>query len=204
MPPAVAAAAIMAGGAIVGGTMQSRAASGAAKQQTQSANYAADKQAEASRAAEAFQRQQAQNTYQNNEATRHANYDQWKAREGRLGSIGEALGYGRREVPDYVPSVDPRFTGGGAPPIPPPTPGGNGLRTGPDGTMYDAQGNAIPDTGPYAWGGRRPPMGSVDDAVAPRPRVPYVDPRLALQARQHPGVQMPAYGSIDSYVQGRA
>lgn len=96
-------------GAVVGAKMQSGAANRAARAQSQSANYGADRQLEASREAERFARAQAQAAYQQAEADRRANYEQWASRERRLGSIAESLGYGRRDIPGYVPSVDPRF-----------------------------------------------------------------------------------------------
>ena len=101
-------------GAIVGAKMQSGAARKVADTQTTAANYAADKQEAANQRAEAFQRQAAQNAYLNDEAARRGNYEQWAATEGRRGSIGVMLGLGPRNIPAYVPGVDPGFDGGGA------------------------------------------------------------------------------------------
>src|SRR3990167_6009829 len=109
------AGAIGGGTAIASGAIQARAHGKAAKLQTQSANYAADRQLESSKAAEAFQRQQAQATWVNQEGDRRANYDQWAARERRLGSVADALGYGQREIPGYVASIDPQFQSGAGP-----------------------------------------------------------------------------------------
>lgn len=112
MPPLLAAAAVAAGGAIIGGKMQSNAASNAAKAHTRSANYAADKQDEASQRTEAFLREQAQAGWRDSEATRKANYDQWAAQQRRVSNYAAGLGYGAHEIPDYVPGVDPGFQGG--------------------------------------------------------------------------------------------
>lgn len=109
-------------GAIINGKMQS----GAAKAQTQAANYAADQQLAAQREALDFQRQQAETTARQAEVDRRANYDQWLAgqrmnydlmagRERRLGSVGAVLGFGSRgpmpafNAPAYVPGVDPHL-----------------------------------------------------------------------------------------------
>lgn len=125
MPPAVAAAAVTAGGAIIGSKMQSGAISKGAQLQTQASNYAAQQQAEASRRAEEFQRQQAQVKWIADETDRRANYDQWASREKRLGSVGEILGWGQRDIPAYVPSPDPRLgPAQTAAPQPPETAGG--------------------------------------------------------------------------------
>lgn len=109
------AGAVGGGSAIASGVIQSKAAGNAARQQTQAANYAAQQQAEASRRAEQFQREQAQAAWKAAETDRKANYDQWAARERRLGSVGSMLGLGPRDIPAYVPSPDPRL----GPPAPP-------------------------------------------------------------------------------------
>lgn len=101
-----------AGGQAAGAKIGANANRDAAAQSTAAANHAADLQAEANRQAIAFEREQAQNAFLNSEAARRGNYDQWAAREARLGSIGAALGYGSRPVPGYVPGVDPHYTGG--------------------------------------------------------------------------------------------
>jgi hypothetical protein len=74
------------------------------------AKYAADLQDAANKRAEEYARQQAENTFQNSEVTRRANYDQWAAREGRVSSLGQALGLSARDIPSYAPGVDPRYT----------------------------------------------------------------------------------------------
>lgn len=127
MPAAVLGPVIAAG--VAGGTslaaakMQSGAASRAARDSTAAANYAADRQAASTREALDFQRQMAQQAFREAETARRANYDQWAARERRLGSIGELLGYGSRGIPEYVGGVDPQFDA--PPPMErPPVPGG--------------------------------------------------------------------------------
>ena len=110
--PAIASVASGVGSAV----MQSRAAGKAAKATSDASNYAADRQAEAQQRQEQFLREQAQRNYEQEESVRRANYDQWAAREKRLGSIAERLGYGRRDVPAYVPSVNPGFMGQSGPP----------------------------------------------------------------------------------------
>jgi hypothetical protein len=98
MPPVVIAAAIAAGGAVTGGVINARAA-----------GKAGDKQLQANDAALQFSREQAETAYRSDEANRRANYDQWASSQQRLGSIGELLGFGPREVPAYVPRPDPRL-----------------------------------------------------------------------------------------------
>lgn len=98
------------GAALAGGT----AAVTAAKMQTGAASDAAAAQQKSTAEALAFQKSQAENAYQNNETTRHANYDQWAAHEARMGSVGEMLGLKPRVIPAYVPGVDPNLTGGPA------------------------------------------------------------------------------------------
>lgn len=187
MPAAVLgpiiAAGIAGGTSIVGAKMQSGATSRAVNAQTAAANRAAELQAQSTREALAFERQSAQNAYANSETSRRGNYDQWAARERRLGSIGELLGYGTREVPGYVAGVDPRFTdpSTGAPPT----------------TGYVA-----PPTLPtYAAGtgsnGLTPPP------VSRTMPVPYGSVGSYLQPQIHPGVLMPdpyRYGSVGSYL----
>lgn len=71
--------------------------------------FGAHSQSKANKEAITFQKQQAQNSYLNNEVSRRANYDIWAARERRLASIGQALGYAPREIPAYAPGIDPMY-----------------------------------------------------------------------------------------------
>lgn len=101
-------------GSLFGAHEQASAASYAADKQAAASKYAADLQDAASKRSEAFTRQQAESDYQNQETTRSANYGQYKAQRSRLGTLGAMLGLPAPEIPDYVPSVDPRFTSDGA------------------------------------------------------------------------------------------
>lgn len=87
------------------------AAKNAAKLGTEAANHAADVEAQSARDALQFQTAQSTNAFENNEAARRGNYQAWVARERRLASIGEHLGWGGRDIPAYVPGVAPRFGG---------------------------------------------------------------------------------------------
>ena len=120
MPPVIAAAAIGAGGMIAGGVMQSRAAGQAARHQTNAANTAAQLEAQSQAEQLAFLREQADLAQRQAEVDRRANYEQWASREGRLGSVGQALGFGGRSIPGYVPSAGGSF---GQPPAASATPG---------------------------------------------------------------------------------
>lgn len=88
---------------------QSGAASDAAAATTAGAKYSADLTAKANADALKFQYANAENAYQNNEASRQGNYGLFAARERRLGPIGEEVGMAPREIPAYVPGVDPGF-----------------------------------------------------------------------------------------------
>lgn len=73
------------------------------QQQVDAAKYAADLQAKATAEALAYTRAQADREYAMAESTRHANYDQWAAAQRRLGTVGQMLGLGDRDIPAYVP-----------------------------------------------------------------------------------------------------
>lgn len=106
-------------GAIVAAKMQSSAGRDAANTTAAAANHAADLSSQANAEALAFQKQQAENAFQNSEAARRANYDQYADQRRRVGSVGDAFGVpGFGDVPPYVPGVDPNLTGtGGAPSV---------------------------------------------------------------------------------------
>jgi hypothetical protein len=99
-------------GSLFSGKMAANGQTEAARIASESAKYAADLQAKANTEATAFSRAQAENTWQNSEAARHGNYDQWAAGQHRLQSVGDYLGLGPREIPSYVPGIDPRFLEG--------------------------------------------------------------------------------------------
>ena len=98
-----------AGLGFAGASKQAGAAQRAAELQTASANRAADIQAKAAADALAFQRQQAEADWRNSEITRQANYEQWRSGQQRLSPLGELLGLGPRQIPGYVPSIDPNL-----------------------------------------------------------------------------------------------
>lgn len=103
---ATGTAALIAGLAAAGGSVA------AAKIGSNSASHAADVQGAANDKTLEFTKQQAENAYQNSESTRRANYDQWKARQGTIASLGEQYGVHGYKIPDYVPGVDPQFAPG--------------------------------------------------------------------------------------------
>lgn len=111
--PVVGAAAVTGVAAVYGAHKQSSAVSNAAKQQTQAANYAADLQSRGNTDTLNFQKQQAAEDARRFELTQHANYDQWAARENRLGTLSQMMGLGSRgPIPGYVSSG---ATGAGGP-----------------------------------------------------------------------------------------
>jgi len=105
---------IAAGGAVAGGLINARSQGGAAKRQVEASNYAADLQDRAAREALEYQKQQAAEEARRYEIDRRANYDQWAAREGRLGSLSQIWGFGGRPIPGYVPGT-PNTSSGPAP-----------------------------------------------------------------------------------------
>lgn len=96
-------------GNLWGAHAQSSAANRGADMSAEAMRYAADLNARAQADSLRYLQQQGGNAFANAEASRHGNYDQWAARERRLGSIGEMLGYGSREIPAYVPGVAPTY-----------------------------------------------------------------------------------------------
>ncbi len=50
-------------------------------------------------------------SYRNQELTRRANYDQYASGQNRLKFLDSAVGLPERQVPDYVGSQDPNYTG---------------------------------------------------------------------------------------------
>lgn len=100
--------------------IQADSARETARLQTEAATKAAQLQKESSDAALGFTKQQALYGAQSAETDRSANYQQWAAKERRLGSIGEMVGLGQRDIPSYVPSPTPNFD----------TPGSGGAAAG--------------------------------------------------------------------------
>lgn len=119
MPAAIVAAAIVGGAAVGSAAIQSHAAGSAANTTSNAANHAADVQSTSTREALDFTKQQAAHDAAVAEANRRANYDQWAAQQRRLGSVGDLLGKGPREIPGYVPLPPASFqTGPGGPAAP--------------------------------------------------------------------------------------
>jgi hypothetical protein len=110
--PLVVAAIIGAGGAITAQKISSSGQKDAADTTAAGTKYAADLQAKQNAEAVAFAKAQAENQFKNSEVSRRGNYDQWVAAQHRLGSVGDLIGMGPREIPDYVPGIDPNFEGG--------------------------------------------------------------------------------------------
>jgi hypothetical protein len=101
----LAVAGVSAAATAYGAHKASSAADRAAKQQTSSANYAADIQGRGNTDTLNFQKQQAAEDARRFELTQRANYDQWAARENRLGSLSQMMGLGNRgPIPGYVSS----------------------------------------------------------------------------------------------------
>lgn len=111
---AAIAAGSTAGAGIYAANKQSGAVKDSARMQVDAANHAADAQAKSTAEALAFEKEQAARDYGMQESNRHANYDQWAAGQHRLGTIGEMVGLGPREIPGYVPLPGSPTTG--APP----------------------------------------------------------------------------------------
>jgi len=82
-----------------------------AKMQSDALGDASNAQAKAAADTLAFNRQQAEADYRNQEVNRRANYDQYVAHQGGNNTIRAALGLKPVAIPTYVPSVDPNFTG---------------------------------------------------------------------------------------------
>lgn len=173
---AAAVATVIAGGETAAGALYaahetSSANEKAATLTANAADYAANQQAAATAAALAFSKQQAENSYQNDEVTRKANYDQWAAGQTLHNSVRDALGYGSAAIPAYVPGVDPNFTASsaGAPPaagyVAPPT-----LPTYSAGTVLNPTTGAL--VPPPAASATTAPPGSVGAALAPPTAAP--------------------------------
>ncbi len=174
-------------GSIFGGKEQAAATTHAADVTSAAANHAADVQAQSAKEALAFQEAQAQNTAQNNEANRAANYALMAAKAAKFGSIGDVLGRGLGggvTPPPYVPGVLPNFTAG------------QPNATPPAGTPTAPQ----PDQPPPV--AAQPFQRSVMTAPAP-PTSPTPAPGLVLQPDGTYALpnSIPRIGSVGSYLQ---
>lgn len=109
---AIIAAGVTAGGVITASKLNSSATRDSAKLATDANTNAATIQAKSAADTLAFQRQQAETDFQNNQQTARANYDQWATGQGRLKSLAAMTGIARPDPPPFVPGIDPQFTGG--------------------------------------------------------------------------------------------
>lgn len=111
----IVAAAVTAAGTVAAADSSSSAAKKAATLQSDAAKSAAQLSAASNDKALDFQKAAAENSYQNSEATRRADYDQEVARQTRLQALDQLIGRAPRAIPAYAPGVDPRLTGAPAP-----------------------------------------------------------------------------------------
>lgn len=97
-------------GAIAAGT-SAGASIYAANKSTDAANTAATDQLQATNEGTALQAQNLDYQAAQNEINRQANYQQYAAREAKLGTIGQMLGFGPGygATPAYVPGIVPTF-----------------------------------------------------------------------------------------------
>lgn len=129
--PAPVIAAIIAGGAAIGGAeLSQHGQSAAADTQSQTAERVAQIQKQAADQALAFQQQQAQQQQQNFVAAQNANYNQWLYRQGIVRPY-QAMGTGAMDMLGGLLGVTPAQL----PPTPPPptfsTTGGSPVSTQP-------------------------------------------------------------------------
>src|SRR5689334_9902845 len=82
-----------AGATVAGGAIAAHAAGEAANTQANAANHAADVQGQTNAQALAFQRQQAENDYRNQEAARQANYQQYLGHYNAAQALGQRYGF---------------------------------------------------------------------------------------------------------------
>lgn len=115
MPPLVIAAAIAAGGAVVSAKMSSNASNKAAKLSTDSANHAADVGKQTNDETLAFQKQQAEADWRNQETAQKANYAQYMAKYNAVKGLGGQMGFNLPDPTPYAGSEDPHYDTGGSP-----------------------------------------------------------------------------------------
>jgi hypothetical protein len=99
-------------------------------QQAGAAHESAMAQRDAAQKAEQFAREEAEHGYHNDELNRHANYDMYAYRGNGARTLGDSIGFHLPELPAYVPSEDPRYTGG--------APAASGAASGPDPAAFIA------------------------------------------------------------------
>lgn len=131
-----ASAAATAGSGIYAASKSAGAATQGAQIQADANTKAAQLQAGAQANALAFQKQQAETDWQNQEVTRQANYNQWLADTQRKGAIGSLFGLPAPNIPAYVPTIDPKYTTGQTPlPSSPTAPTSTGTLPGSIGSL---------------------------------------------------------------------
>ena len=96
---------------VAGAKISSDASTKAANIAATSTTNASAAQTKANEETLAFQKQQAENDYKNQEITRQANYNQYATGQTRLQGLDSAVGLAPRQVPAYVASQDPNYTG---------------------------------------------------------------------------------------------
>lgn len=144
-------------GNLFGSHEQNKANDKAAELSADAIRYAADQSTVSNREAAAYAERQAALDRQTAEVNRRGNYDQWRAREGRIGTLGELAGLSPRDIPAYV-----GLPGGG---------GGSG-----GGAMYPSRPENMPGAGEVDWGS--PQLGAQLSAFfkkrgVPDTEVPY-------------------------------
>lgn len=102
------------GSQLWGAHKTSQAADRSAQIMADAQRYIAELTGKANADALAFQKDLAGNAFDNTEVGRRMDYGQWAAKEGRLGYLGDLMGLPKREIPAFIPGVNPNF-GGGAP-----------------------------------------------------------------------------------------
>lgn len=147
-------------GSLFGAHEQSSAATKAAQISSDAQLKAAAMQQQSAEEALTYEKQQAALTATNAEIAQHGNYDQYAARENRLGTLGQMMGLGPRDIPAYRPMATDLPAGSvgaiaGAPGSPAPTTGASGSAPAGDITgfltnVYKSLGVAPtgPGTGP--------------------------------------------------------
>jgi len=110
-----ATAAASAGATVYAAKKQSETAREGAELQSKAVTESTKIQDKSQAEALAFAKAQAENEYRNQEVARQANYQQWLPREQRMSAFGQTVGLPSRNIPGYMPGVDPNYTGGPMP-----------------------------------------------------------------------------------------
>lgn len=113
---------------------QTKAADKSADRQAEAIRYAADQQTAANR--DALDRAERESALDRlvAETNRRGNYDQWRAREARIGTLGQLAGLPARDIPAYVPLPNGVAPGGAT-----------------SGGMYPSRPENMPKAGEVDW-----------------------------------------------------